>query len=136
MIFFLLAGAWFVRVAGRECAALGQRLVNCYYAVMMAAMAWMYALMNWSVPGRVGHRQAASAATEMAGMDKPAQRWITTVNWTVTLGFAVVAMYWLCHYVIDRRRKPVPHTRRVAGLELLYQATAAAGTALMFAVML
>lgn len=41
MVFFLLSGVWFVRVAGRVSSATAQRLTNCYYAVMMTAMAWM-----------------------------------------------------------------------------------------------
>src|SRR5262249_51751470 len=51
MIFFLLAGVWFVCVAGRVSLPARDRLTNCYYAVMVAAMAWMYALMNGSLPG-------------------------------------------------------------------------------------
>jgi hypothetical protein len=149
MVFFLLAGVWFVRVAGRVSAATGDRLANCYYAVMVAAMAWMYALMNGSLPGQTGHlpahAQSGSLVMGMSGMEMSAQEmsrtvlgpgWITTVNWIATLGFAAVALSWPCHYFAKRRTNPVQHAAQLAHLELLYQAFTAAGTALMFGVML
>ena len=149
MIFFLLAGAWFVRVAGRVSSATGQRVTNCYYAVMMAAMAWMYALMNGSLPGQRGHShdhaQSGSLVTSVSEMEMsahemvpaaPGAGWITIVNWTVTLGFAAVAVYWPCHYFVKRKTNLMHNTPQLAHVELLYRATTAAGTALMFAVML
>ena len=62
--------------------------------------------------------------------------WITTVNWIATLGFAVVALHWLCRYFAQRRMNPVQHAVQLAHLELLSQAFTAAGTAFMFGVML
>lgn len=149
MIFFLLAGVWFVRVAGRVSSATRDRLTNCYYAVMMAAMAWMYALMNGSLPGYTGHSpdhaRSGSPVMDMSGMELSAQEifrtlpgpgWITTVNWIATLGFVVVAVYWPCRYFAERRTNPMPHAAQLAHLEPLCQAFIAAGTALMFGVML
>lgn len=130
MVFFGLAGAWYVRAAGRASSAIGQRLTNCYYAVMTAAMVWMYAVMSGNLPGQASH--PTSLAMTMPGMEMPGHQmsraptgpgWITTVNWIAALGFAVVALYWSCRYAARRQS-----TR----LEPLYQACTAAGTAAMF----
>jgi uncharacterized protein DUF5134 len=149
LAFCLLAGAWFVRVAIRTSTTIGERLTNGYYAAMVAAMAWMYASMTGSLPGHTchspGHAQPASLAMNMSGMQMsaegipptaPGPEWITTVNWIAALGFAVVAVYWPYHYFANRRTNPVPHAALLARVELLYQAATAAGTALMFAMML
>jgi len=156
MIFFLLAVVWFVYVAGRVSSATRDRLTNYYYAVMMAAMAWMYAVMNGSLPGQTSHSpdhalsgslamNTSGIAMSMSGMETPAHEmsrtlpgpgWITTVNWIATLGFAVVALYWPCRYFAERRMNPLPHAAQLARLEPLYQAFTAAGTALMFGALL
>ena len=149
MIFFLLAGVWFAGAAGRMSTATGDRLTNGYYAVMMAAMAWMFVAMNGRLPSQFGHSsdraQSAAAATDMSGMDmpahemspiEPAAEWIATVNSIAALGFAVVALYWACRNLAKRRVDAVPHTRRLAHLEPIYQACTAAGTALMFGALL
>jgi hypothetical protein len=131
MIFFLLAGAWFVRAAGRVSSAVSVRLTNSYYAVMTAAMVWMYAVMSGTLPGQTIHPPSDSLAMNMPGMAMPGHEmsrapagpgWITTVNWIAALGFAVVALYWSCRCVARRQS-----TR----LEPLYQACTAAGTAVM-----
>lgn len=150
MIFFLLAGVWFARATARMSTPTSDRLANGYYAVMMAAMAWMFALMNGSLPGHIGHlsdhAQSGSLAMNMSGMEMsahemsqtppPRAEWITAVNWIAALGFAVVALYWVCRYVAGRRSNPVPHAVQLARLEPLYQACTAAGTALMFGALL
>ncbi|RFZ07652.1 hypothetical protein VIMS_04279 [Mycobacterium marinum] len=56
MIFFWLADLWFVRAAGRMSAEDGERLINGYYAAMVAAMAWMFAVMNGRLPGLARRR--------------------------------------------------------------------------------
>ncbi len=149
MIFFLLAGVWFARASARKSTATGDRLTNGYSAVMMVAMAWMFAVMNGSLPGHIGHSfdhaQSGSLAMNMSGMQMsademsptgPGPAWITTVNWIAAFGFAVVALYWACRYFAERRTKPVPHAAQLARLEPLYQACAAGGTALMFGALL
>lgn len=129
MIFFTLAAAYFVWAAGRASSTTGDRLINSYYAVMTAAMVWMYAVMSDLVP-----RQATpdSMAMNTPGMEMPAHEmgyaptglgWITTVNWITALGFAVVALFWSCRWVAGRQYSRV---------EPLYQACTAAGTATMF----
>lgn len=122
--FFVLAGGWFICLAGQ---AVRDRMTNYYNAVTMAAMAWMYAVMTGGT-----HAPTGSMA---AGMDMSAHQmhwapagpaWISAVNWIVTLGFAVVALYWPCRYFAERRASPEP----------IYQACTAAGTALMFGALL
>jgi uncharacterized protein DUF5134 len=69
MIFFLLAGLWFGRTAGRTSTPAGDRLTNGYYAVMMAAMAWMFAVMSGGLAGQIArtsdHAEPAAAAMDI-----------------------------------------------------------------------
>jgi uncharacterized protein DUF5134 len=141
-LFFLLAGIWFVGVAAWASSA-SQRLKTCYYAAMMAAMAWMYALMSGAVPGVSAHlhAQAGSAVMDMPGMQPPAHEmspatpgfsWVSAVNWMGVTAFAAVALYWSCRFVGQRQMNRAPATTRVVWWEPLYQASTAAGTALMF----
>lgn len=118
MIFFLLASAWFVVVAARGSCGVADRVTNGYYALMMAAMGWMYAVMNGNLPGQAGQA--------------PGPGWITTVNGFAAVGFAVAAVCWLYRYVTGRRRTPPP-TARLAQLGVLCQMVMAAGIAVMFA---
>jgi hypothetical protein len=145
MIFFLLAGAWFMGAAGRMSWASSHRLTNYYYAVMMAAMAWMYASMNGVLPGHTGHTLSGPSAnsmspSEMLAQDmsptEPGPGWITHVNWIATLSFAAVAMYWPCRYLAERRTNPTLPAAQLGHVQMLAQAFSAAGTALMFAVLL
>lgn len=142
-LFFLLAGVWFVGVAVWASSASRERLNTCYYAAMMAAMAWMYALMSGAVSGvsTHPHAQSDSAAMDMPGMKltshdvSPATvgfSWVAAANWIGVAGFAAVAVYWACRFVGERRMNQVPTTARALWWEPLYQASTAAGTALMF----
>lgn len=149
VIFFLLAGAWFAGLAGQRSSPGGDRLTNGYYAVMMVAMAWMFVAMNGGLPIRLGH-SSDHAEPPAAAMDMPADampahemppaeppaEWIATVNVIAALGFAIVTLYWVCRYVARRKLNAVPRTGRLAHFEPLYQACAAAGTALMFGTLL
>jgi len=145
----LLAGAWFAVRAGRRSSATGDRLSNGYTAVMTGAMAWMYAFMNGSLPGQARHSHdsalSSSLAMEMPRMEMPAHPmshalagpdWIIAVNCIATLAFAVMALYWLCDYFAERRRNLEPSAAQRTHLQPLYQAFTAAGTAVMFGVML
>lgn len=146
MVFFVLAALWFVLAAGRAPSATSDRLTNGYYAVMMAAMAWMYAVMNGGLPGQTGHSPdhtlSGSPGMKMPGTDisapetswpAPEPGWITAVNLTAAVGFAMTAVCWLYRYFADRRTKPVPHTAQLTHLRLLCQACMATGLAIMFA---
>lgn len=150
MIFFVLAALWFARAAARVSTATSERFINGYYALMSAAMAWMFAVMNGNLPGQVvhsfDHAPSAAPAMEMSQADMATPHamsptgfgveWITAVNWIATFIFAVVALYWACHYLARRRTGPVPHAGRPAHLAPLYQCCTAAGTALMFGALL
>jgi Ca2+/Na+ antiporter len=148
MVFFLLAAVWFLVVAYRVSSDISDRVTNGYNAVMMTAMAWMYAVMRGSLPGQqTGQRLAdqmvsGSPGMEMGGMDMsapelswtpPEPGWITAVNWIAAVGFAVAAVYWLYRYFADRTTKPASRTAHPANLGLLSQGFIAAGIAVMFA---
>jgi Ca2+/Na+ antiporter len=149
MVFFLLAAVWFLVVVYRVSSDISDRVTNGYNAVMMTAMAWMYAVMRGNLPGQTDQHLAdqtvsGSPGMEMGGMDMsapelswtpPEPGWITTVNWIAAVGFAVAAVYWLYRYFYfaDRATDPASHTAKPANLGLLSQAFIAAGIAVMFA---
>src|ERR1700747_3036493 len=60
MVFFLLAAVWFVAVG---LTGVGHLILNGYHALMMLAMAWMYAVMNGNL--LPGQRGAAHGAHDM-----------------------------------------------------------------------
>ncbi|WP_167103606.1 DUF5134 domain-containing protein [Mycobacterium sp. DL592] len=154
MVFFLLATGWFAVIAASAGAA-GHRLVTGYHALMMLAMAWMYAVMN----GRLLPGQSSVAADSagsgghhaghmnMPGMDMPDMpmgdsapaasgypAWIATLNWVCAIGFAVAAVVWLYRYLVARQSRSGGDA--VHQLGLLSQAMMAIGMAVMFGVML
>lgn len=142
-LFFLLAGLWLVGVAVWASSASRQRLKACYYAAMMVAMAWMYALMSGAVPAASTrpHAQPNPSAMAMPGMELPSRdmspatagfSWVTAANWIGVLAFAAAALYWSYRFIGERRTKWVPPPGRLVWWEPLYQASTAAGTALMF----
>lgn len=154
MIFFLLATVWFVVIATTAAAA-GHRIVSGYHALMMLAMAWMYAVMNGRLlPGQSsgstetasGHHAGHMDMPGMPGMDMPGMgtaettapsgypAWIATLNWVCTIGFAIAAMFWLYRYLVARQTRSSGDT--VHHLGLLSQAMMATGMAIMFGVML
>ncbi len=145
MLFFLLAGVWFAGVAVGTSSASPQRLKTWYYAAMMAAMAWMYAVMSGGVPGTHSHVHSSpdSGVMDMPGMELPSHRmpattgvsWIAVANWVGAVSFAAVALYWFYRFVGERRVTRPPTTTRLVQLEPVYQAFTAAGTALMFNVL-
>jgi hypothetical protein len=155
MVFFLLATVWFIGVTASSLGA-GHRIAGSYHALMMLAMAWMYAVMNGrllpgqasyvadsapSSSGPAGHAgmnmpgmdmSGASAATaDSSGGGYPA--YIATLNWVCTIGFAVAAVYWLYRYLAVRMDR-TPGTGVPLGC--LCQSMMAAGMAIMFGVML
>lgn len=145
-LFFLLAGVWFVWAAMRVGSLSHERWKTCYHAAMMAAMAWMYALMGAGLAGHTTHSHhhaSASADIGASAMQMPSHEmpppapefsWITGANWFAVLGFAAVALYWSYRLVAER---PINRdVARLARLEPLHQAFSAAGTALMFAALI
>lgn len=111
MVFFLAAAVWFVLVVAHVFSADADRLANGYHAVMMAAVAWLYAVMSGG---------------------PPEPEWITTVNWIAAVGFASAAVYWLYQYFAQRKTNPA----RLGDWGTLCQAFMASGMAIMFGVML
>jgi len=158
MVFFLLATGWFVGVTLSPICA-GHRIAGIYHALMMLAMAWMYAVMNGrllpgqatyaadvapaSTPaGTAGHAGHASMpGMDMGGGDAAMTDhgiayppYIATVNWVCTVGFALAAVFWLYRYLAVRMdREPVEAAHP---LGLMCQSMMAAGMAIMFGVML
>jgi len=154
MVFFLLATAWFAALTGSGAAA-GHRIVTGYHALMMLAMAWMYAVMNGRLlPGQSsGSAETSSSGhhaghTGMPGMDMSGTEltdtaaasgaaypaWIAALNWVCTIGFAIAAVFWLYRFLAERLSRSSGDT--VHHLGLLSQAMMAAGMAIMFGVML
>jgi hypothetical protein len=147
LLFFLLATVWFISVAlGRP----AHRRANLYHAMMMLAMAWMYAAMSGGLllpapidvatAGAGGHHSPSS----MPGMTMSAvdavhdatgtPPFITGLNWLFTIGFAIAGAWWLWWLFVRRRTKPFPSGCVQAGIAA--RAIMAAGMAIMFAVML
>ena len=149
MVFFLLAAVWFVLASGRVSSGIPDFLISSYHAVKMTAMAWMYAVMSGRLPGQTCHSSdhtvASSPGVHMAGMDMSGPEtswsaaepgWITTVNAFASVGFAAAALYWLYRYFDEHRSEPVARSAYLTHLAPLCQAFMAAGTAIMFSVML
>lgn len=144
MIFFLFATAWFVVMMLTES---GHRGVNAYHALMMLAMAWMYAVMSGSLAARPPDGQDASPSMGghhgMPGMDMPAGSdsaaaltnppFVVALNWIWTVGFAIAALWWLYRYFVQRKAEPSQPTHRFLGSAA--QVMMAVGMAVMFGVM-
>lgn len=153
MVFFAVAAVWFVLVIARTA---GHRPANAYHALMMLAMAWMYAAMG-GLPLRTA---AEPTATAMSGMDMPDMpgmaggsahaghggqaaagtsgtdefAWPTTLNWLCTIGFAAAAVFWFYRLVTARVQRSDDGSHQSVGV--LCQLAMAAGMAIMFGVML
>ena len=147
MLLFLAAAVWFLIVTVQST---GHRMANSYHALMMLAMAWMYAAMG-GLPLRSREDSASTAMPEMAGMGSghaghgghaghlaaapsaaESGDWTGTLNWLFTLGFAASAVFWLYRF-ITTRLKP---SKDVSSVGVLCQLAMAAGMAVMFGVML
>lgn len=152
MIFFFSAALWFAVVTAR---AAGHRVANGYHALMMLAMAWMYAAMGGlplqrrssemagmdmadmgAMAGSSGHAGHGGHGGHSAGMTKTAGPvdWIDAMNWVCTLGFAAATVYWLYRFVTARVQPS--HVRDSSSVGILCQLAMAAGMAIMFGVML
>jgi uncharacterized protein DUF5134 len=143
LVFFLFAAVWFVVVGIADD---DHRVVNCYHALKMATMSWMYAQMNGDLlDGQRGAGHDAHAnmpAMDMPDMDMPGMQgsssgdhpmWIEAINWFCVIGFAVAAVWWLYRYYALRKAAPTQPWHRFLGA--VRQATMAAGMAIMFAVL-
>jgi Domain of unknown function (DUF5134) len=126
-VFFLFATLWFVTVTIVWARTVARRALRSYHALMMLAMAWMYAVLNGHIlPGQSG--EAGAPSMSMPGMDmgptdttvtasSRSPGWITAVNWFWFVGFVVAAAVW-AYIAVATRRKPANNRRR----RLLYGA--------------
>lgn len=152
MLFFLIAAIWFAAVILRTP---GHRVANTYHALMMLAMAWMYAAMG----GLSLHRATEPVPTAMPGMDMAGMEggtghaghgghsghsagmhtaepvsWVGTLNWVCTIGFAAAAVFWFYRFVTARLQPSGDGSESTVGI--LCQLAMATGMAVMFGVML
>jgi hypothetical protein len=144
MAFFLLAALWFVVVIFVQA---GHRLVNGYHAVMMLAMAWMYAVMSGGLAARPADGQAAASSGgghhNMPGMNMPDAPdagdavanppFVDAVNWLFTVGFALAVVWWLYRGFVQHKAEPTQPRHRLLGVGA--QVLMAAGMSLVFAAM-
>jgi hypothetical protein len=152
MVFFGVATLWFV---GVMLAQSSHRLVNGYHAVMMLAMAWMYAVMSGglspqqppgmdtaaaadgghgghgSMPGMPGMAMPGGDASDSGSSLPP---FVDGIDWLFTAGFTLAAIWWLYRYFVERKADPDQPAHRFLGA--MSQVLMAAGMAAMFAVML
>lgn len=157
MVVFLFATVWFLAVAAVVATTAEGRLVNGYHAVMMFAMAWMYAVMNGSIlpghaagistgsghgggGGHAGHAGHGGGSSNMPAMEHSAgavsaPAYIDAVNWFWTVAFAVAAVFWTYRYFVTRRAD-AGTTLNLVHFGTLCQAAMAAGMSIMFGVML
>ena len=134
MVFFLLAAVWFVAVV---ITGAGSRIVNSYSALMMVAMAWMYAVMCGRI-GMSGMDMDDMDMDGMSGMEASSSHggqpeWVGAVNWFWTVFFAAAAVCWIGRYVSLCRTAPADS--RHLSLDAAWQAMMATGMAVMFGVM-
>lgn len=148
LVFFLLATGWFAVLLLTRA---GHRVADGYHAVMMLAMAWMYAVMDGGVlPGQCAGTAAdipesvhsmhgmhmsgpAPQSGAIAGCGQPSE-WVGAVNWALTAAFGVAALWWAIRYFTVRRQRPDAPVR--VWFAVACQAMAAAGMAIMFGVMI
>lgn len=167
MWFFVGAAAWFVISlllpnSSRPAADCGcvpmtstpaGRAAAIYHAVMMGAMAWMYAVMNGGLlPGHaaaapmalaLGPGETVILAHEHGGGDMPSMdmsghstqpTYVDPVNWLLAIGFAIAAAVWLYLY-FDRRRTPGAPDDVLSFVGDLCQVFMATGMSIMFFIM-
>ncbi len=129
-IFFLLASVWFVTVAIIWARTTPQWALRLYHALMMLAMAWMYAVMN-------GHQHTEAPSTSMPGMDMGptdmnmtdsggSPGWVIAGNWFWFVMFAAAAVVW-AYIAVAKRHKAA----KIRWPGLLYRASQAAMAAAM-----
>lgn len=150
MIFFAAAAIWFAVIVVRNSAHRG---ANVYHALMMLAMAWMYAVMGGlplrssaeampgmdgmagmaPMPGMPGMKAGAGHAGDSAagGSGTAPVNWVGTINWVCAIGFAAATAFWLYRLVAARLQ---PSKDGIVGI--LCQLAMTAGMAIMFGVML
>lgn len=154
MIFFGAAAVWFLVAATMFAAETPERIAHGYHAAMMAAMAWMYAVMDGGIlpgtsSGSGGHdmhtMSFAMSSTnlahphpaDMGDMDVHTTQpgYAPAINAILAIGFLVAGVCWLYLYFSRRRVAGDALERASASLTHtgeLAQVFMAAGMAIMF----
>ena len=132
-VFFLLAAVWFVISALVPAETAPRRAVYGYHALMMLAMAWMYAFIHGLLlPGHSSMHLHTDM--DMAGGDVSAAAespgWVTAINWFWFVGFVVAAVFWT--FGFGAKRPDGPTYRWWRWLVTPAQATMAAAMSIMF----
>jgi hypothetical protein len=133
-VFFLLAAVWFaVATTFVSEKTVAKRTEYGYHALMMLAMAWMYAVMKMptDMPRDMPMPDMNMPATDMPASDG-SPGWITTINWLWFAGLVVATVFWAYRFAAERSHGAV----RRWWLDSLGQAMMAAGMAITFGAML
>jgi hypothetical protein len=149
LVLSVSATMWFGAVALRNSE---HRRVAAYHALMMLAMAWMFATMSGLVPipgsgsGADGlHGSGSTSGMGMSGMDmqiEPAgatsagvsTSFVVGINWVCLIVFADAAAWWMVWLFVRRAGDVCPSRRQQVRIGT--EAITAAGMAVMFATML
>ena len=129
-VFFLFAALWFaVATTFVSEKTVAKRAEYGYHALMMLAMAWMYAVMKMP-------RDMPMPDMNMPATDMPATGgspgWITTINWFWFAGLVVATVFWAYTFAAERSHGAVHRW----WLDSLGQALMATGMAIVFGAML
>jgi hypothetical protein len=150
-VFFLAAALWFVMTAVVIARMVAQRVAHVYQAVMMFAMAWMYAVAHQHPPDqRVAehHHHHMLPGVPMPDMDMDMTAtdahpgdtmpgWVDAGNWIWTIVFVVAALVWGYRFATrrgTRRSRRNRSWRRTLGSAV--QMLLAVAMAIMFATLL
>ncbi|OMC56283.1 hypothetical protein A5747_09575 [Mycobacterium sp. IS-836] len=134
-VFFLFAALWFVISAVASAETLPLRTVYGYHALMMLAMAWMYAFIHGLLlPGHSlkhhHHMDMDMAGTVVVPTTVGSPGWIAATNWFWFVGFGLAAAIWASGFGLKRADESDPGSWR--SLTAPAQATMAATMSIMF----
>jgi Domain of unknown function (DUF5134) len=97
-VFFLLATLWFLASAVVPVETVPLRTVYGYHALMMMAMAWMYAFIHGLLLAghspKHHHHMDMHMADTVVPTTAGSPGWIAAINWFWFVGFAVAAVCW------------------------------------------
>jgi Domain of unknown function (DUF5134) len=129
----LLATLWFLASALVPAETVSVRAVYGYHALMMLAMAWMYAFIHGLLlPGHSSrhHHVNMDMADRVVPTTAGSPDWIAAINWFWFVGFAVAAVFWTSSF----RAKPTGGSTSGwwRSVNAPTQATMAAAMSIMF----
>jgi uncharacterized protein DUF5134 len=134
-VFFLLAAGWFLTLASVPGGTAPRRGGYGYHALMMLAMAWMYAFVHgFLLPGHSAMHPHTHIDMDMAGKNVTTSAgspgWVTAINWFWFAGFMVAALLWT--FVFAAKRPDGANYRWWRWLNTPAQAMMAAAMSIMF----